>query len=293
MKELLKSLHQRPITFYPIYAKITGSVSAGVVLSQLMYWFGVCEGDKFYKTDAEIQDETLLSEKQFRAVKEKLKELKFLTISREGLPAKTYYQINWEIYENELKKASKLDTPKRAELDMPKRAQPEQTKRDKQHTPKRAELYRNNLLQAEITTEITTENLNTREKTHKALEQNKPPEVLQTEVIDLSPASFGLKAELPFEKLSDEYKQRLAEFIALRLEANPNWLSVDEFFNSLACKNYRYKNYALAYIKWNTRANNTSQQAFSQASSHQNIPAGYAQTLSAAQEFLRERGSLQ
>ncbi len=53
MRELLKSLHQRPIAFYPIYVNIAGSLSAGVALSQLMYWFGTGK-DKIYKTDKEL-----------------------------------------------------------------------------------------------------------------------------------------------------------------------------------------------------------------------------------------------
>ncbi|MGA1047204.1 MAG: hypothetical protein ACO3UU_04285 [Minisyncoccia bacterium] len=36
MKNLLIQLNQRPIAVYPVYIKITGSVNAGLLLSQLL-----------------------------------------------------------------------------------------------------------------------------------------------------------------------------------------------------------------------------------------------------------------
>jgi hypothetical protein len=37
MKEILIKLNQRPIAVYPIYIKLTGSVTSGLLLSQIMY----------------------------------------------------------------------------------------------------------------------------------------------------------------------------------------------------------------------------------------------------------------
>jgi len=96
MKNLLIQLNQRPIAVYPIYIKITGSVNAGLLLSQLMYWYGAMNGRIFYKTDAEIMEETCLSESELRTVKNKLKSMSFIEIKAKGVPAKTYYSINAE-----------------------------------------------------------------------------------------------------------------------------------------------------------------------------------------------------
>ena len=95
-RELLKKLNQRPISYYPVYRQITGSTTAGILLSQLMYWFS--KKDKIFKTDQELRDETLLTEKELKSAKANIKKLDFITVSREGLPAKTYYEIDWEKY---------------------------------------------------------------------------------------------------------------------------------------------------------------------------------------------------
>jgi hypothetical protein len=39
MKNVLIQFNQKPIAVYPIYIKITGSVNAGLLLSQIMYWY--------------------------------------------------------------------------------------------------------------------------------------------------------------------------------------------------------------------------------------------------------------
>lgn len=96
MKGLLKELHHRPIAYYPIYRKITGSTTAGILLSQLMYWWAKMDGEKFYKTDAEIIEETELTEDELRSAKSKIKQLGFIRITREGMPAVTNYEIDAE-----------------------------------------------------------------------------------------------------------------------------------------------------------------------------------------------------
>ncbi|PHO10311.1 hypothetical protein CPG37_04495 [Malaciobacter canalis] len=110
MKHILKQLNQKPIAYYPVYREITGSTTAGILLSQLMYWFS--KKDKIFKTDKEIQEETLLSEKELRNAKKLIKKLDFITVSREGLPAKTFYEIDWEKMYSSLAQWSKLEKPK-------------------------------------------------------------------------------------------------------------------------------------------------------------------------------------
>lgn len=95
--DLLRQLNQRPIAYYPAYRRLTGSTTSAVLLSQLMYWFS--KKDKIYKTDADIMSETMLSQNELRTAKNKIKKLKFIKITLEGLPRKSYYHIDWEIYE--------------------------------------------------------------------------------------------------------------------------------------------------------------------------------------------------
>ncbi len=106
-KDILRLLNERQIAYYPIYKELTGSTPGGVVLSQLMYWFA--KKDKFYKTDKEIIKETKIGVGELKSVKKQLKALEFLEITREGVPAKTYYKIDWEAYEHSLVKLTKQE----------------------------------------------------------------------------------------------------------------------------------------------------------------------------------------
>ena len=97
MKQILRELNQKPIAYYPVYRQITGSTTGGILLSQLMYWFA--KKDKIFKTDKEIMEETMLTKKELENSKKLIKQLDFITVSREGIPAKTYYEIDWEKFE--------------------------------------------------------------------------------------------------------------------------------------------------------------------------------------------------
>ena len=114
MKNLLINLNHRPIAVYPVYIKLTGSVNAGLLLSQIMYWYSAVKGRTFYKSDAEIMEETMLSVNELRTAKLRLKQLKFIKISLHGVPAKTHYTIDEdllisEINESTLVKSTKLN----------------------------------------------------------------------------------------------------------------------------------------------------------------------------------------
>ena len=97
---VLKQLNQRPIAYYPIYRQLTGATTSGLLLSQCMYWFS--KQDEFYKTDKEIMTETLLTENELRSAKKNITILDFITVTKRGIPAKTYYKIDWSLYETSL-----------------------------------------------------------------------------------------------------------------------------------------------------------------------------------------------
>jgi len=88
---LLKSFSQRPIAYQKIYAQITGSVTAGLLLSQIVYWFYAVGEREFYKTDKEFRDELAMGPREFKTAKSKLKKLELAKITVKGIPAKTYY----------------------------------------------------------------------------------------------------------------------------------------------------------------------------------------------------------
>jgi len=95
LKRVLKAFSQRPIAYQRIYAKLTGSVTAGLLLSQITYWwYGPAEQREFYKTDADLMDELALGLKELKNAKATLKRLKIINMIRKGVPCRTFYKIN-------------------------------------------------------------------------------------------------------------------------------------------------------------------------------------------------------
>lgn len=80
-----------------------------------MYWFS--KKDRIYKTDSDIMQETQLTENELRTAKQKIKKLSFIKVTREGIPAKTFYTINWESYESSLVDYSETSTVKLTNTD--------------------------------------------------------------------------------------------------------------------------------------------------------------------------------
>lgn len=97
IKNLLKGLSMRPVSYYKVYKEVAGSTVGGIMLSQLVYWFTATNKDVIWKIDEDWVDELDLSDAEIRGGKSKLKELDFLQIGSKGVPAKTHYKIDWEL----------------------------------------------------------------------------------------------------------------------------------------------------------------------------------------------------
>lgn len=97
-----------PIAYYSAYSRISGSVTSGVLLSQLVYWW-IVKRNKFYKVDKEICAETGLSVNELRLAKNNLKTLGFISTELKGIPAKTYYIINADIIQDALVESIQTD----------------------------------------------------------------------------------------------------------------------------------------------------------------------------------------
>ena len=89
---LFYELGARPIAYHVIFAKITGSVTGGVLLSQLIYWWKAVHCREFYKTDKELVGETGMGLWELKGAKKHV--APFVIIERKGVPARTYYQID-------------------------------------------------------------------------------------------------------------------------------------------------------------------------------------------------------
>jgi hypothetical protein len=87
-------LGTRPIAFNPGLAKITGSANAGLLLSQLLYWYKKGRNPEwFYKTVDELEEETTLTKRQQRTAIKKCKKLGLIDFKRMGIPAKRHFKI--------------------------------------------------------------------------------------------------------------------------------------------------------------------------------------------------------
>jgi hypothetical protein len=94
-KDTVKALLQRPVAFNPAFAKIAGSVKAGLFLSQLFYWDGKGNDEEgwIFKTQKEWTEETCLSVDEQESARKRLKEKGYIEEKRAGNPARLYYRI--------------------------------------------------------------------------------------------------------------------------------------------------------------------------------------------------------
>ncbi len=115
--EIIRRYSERPIAFLPIYARITGSITAGLMLSQCKYWaMRAGEDGWWYKTMDEWQAETAMSRAEIESARRRLVQLGILEYERRGLPAKGWYRLNWERLATILLEADALEPD---ELDEP------------------------------------------------------------------------------------------------------------------------------------------------------------------------------
>ena len=94
IKIIFDELNEKPIVYHRIYSKITKSITAGLLLSQLIYWAKKMKYEEFYKTDNDFSEELGMGLYELKGAKKKLLSLKLITIKRKGIPAKTYYSVD-------------------------------------------------------------------------------------------------------------------------------------------------------------------------------------------------------
>lgn len=97
-KELIdKILQSNPIAYRADFARITDSITAGVMLSQSMFWRGKSSKHNdgaFEKKSSEWESETAMTEKQQRTARHILETKGFLTINRGGAHGAMVYKVN-------------------------------------------------------------------------------------------------------------------------------------------------------------------------------------------------------
>ncbi len=96
----LTLLLQRPIAYHPIFSKISGNHTAGLMLSQIFYWTKIIDMTEptregwFYKTREEWHTELLLTRKEQETARRRLKTIGLIEEKKAGIPAKLYFRLN-------------------------------------------------------------------------------------------------------------------------------------------------------------------------------------------------------
>jgi hypothetical protein len=154
------ALLDRPIAYHRVFAEIGGSVTAGVFLSQAVYWSQRTKNDEgwFWKTQKEWYEETYLKRREQEAARRELRAIGVLEEKKKGAPAKLYFKINAETLVKRLLSPGCQDAPSlNAEMlhATTKHAQNAQSSEADGDQPRMADSY--NLLNTETTPEISTE----------------------------------------------------------------------------------------------------------------------------------------
>ena len=114
---LKRVLFDSPIAFHPALAKIAGSVTAGLFLSQLCYWTGKGKRDDgwFWKTQREMEEETTLTRYEQETARKHLIKRGLIEEKRAGIPGKLHYRVNVEAITNAIAALDDPETTVRAD----------------------------------------------------------------------------------------------------------------------------------------------------------------------------------
>ena len=92
---LIRGLLQSPIAFHRVFVTITGSVTAGLMLSQAYYWSQRTKADGwFYKKQEEWHKETGLSRCEQETARRILRNLGLIEEKKREVPCKLFFRVN-------------------------------------------------------------------------------------------------------------------------------------------------------------------------------------------------------
>lgn len=89
-------LEGRTIAYHVAFARLAGSVTAGVFLSQLFYWTGRGADPEgwIFKTRDEWREETGLTRREQETARRRLRQVGVIEEERRGVPARLFYRAN-------------------------------------------------------------------------------------------------------------------------------------------------------------------------------------------------------
>jgi hypothetical protein len=110
----LSDVLDRPIAFQRPFVTMTGSVTAALFLSQAVYWSKRGDNGWFYKNRDQWLEETGLSRTEQETARKKLVSIGVLEESREGMPLRLHYKVNFTVL-RELLLGAKISPTSRQE----------------------------------------------------------------------------------------------------------------------------------------------------------------------------------
>lgn len=87
-------LVDRPIAFQRAFVRLGAGITGALFLSQIVYWQNRMEGQWFYKTQLDLEEETGLTRYEQEGARKKLVSCGVLEESKRGIPAKLYFRVN-------------------------------------------------------------------------------------------------------------------------------------------------------------------------------------------------------
>ncbi len=93
----LINLLDRPIAFHRVFADLTGSIPAALLLSQALYWQRRCPPNRdgwWWKTADEWFEEARLTRREQQSARKTLVKLGILEETKKGVPCRLWYRLN-------------------------------------------------------------------------------------------------------------------------------------------------------------------------------------------------------
>jgi len=215
LRVALQKALQRPIAFNPWFARISGSVEAGIFLSQAFYWSDKTdENGWFYKTREEWTEETCLGRRGQENSRRILLKLGVLEEERRGVPAKMYYRVVID----KLMEMLTLDCPDRA-------IQLAQSEPSSRRTPNQQ--YKESETTTETTAEIDSFSLRSKEEevkpSTKVKEESKPKSKADPRHQEVKLAIEGCWTLANPGAAAMPWNGREAGALGQVLSSNPSW----------------------------------------------------------------------
>lgn len=98
----LRGILDRPIAFHRCFVTLTGSIKAGLMLSQAVYWQLRNDDGWWFQSQDKWEDETGLTRTEQECARKRLRELGFWSEDHRGIPCKLYFKVDIDALEDAL-----------------------------------------------------------------------------------------------------------------------------------------------------------------------------------------------